>query len=54
MREKMVTRSMKVTNAQALLVNLETQETVTQTIAMPNVYKDDKALMKALANSFEG
>ena len=54
MREKMVTRSMKVTNAQALLVNLETQETVTQTIAIPNVYKEDKALMKALEKSFEG
>lgn len=45
---------MKVTNAQALMVNLETQETVTQTISMPNVYKDDKALMKALEKSFEG
>lgn len=54
MREKMVTRSMKVTKAQALMVNLETQETLTEIIAIPNVYKDDKALMKALEKSFEG
>lgn len=54
MREKMVTRSMKVTKAQALMVNLETQETTTQIISMPNVYKDDKALMKALTKSYEG
>ena len=54
MREKMVTRSMKVTNAQALMVNLETQETETQVISIPNVFKDDKALMKALTKSYEG
>ena len=54
MREKMVTRSMKVTKAQTLMVNLETQETTTEFISMPNVYKDDKALMKALTKSYEG
>lgn len=54
MREKMVTRSMKVTNAQVLMVNLETQATETQTIAMPNVYADDTKLMKALTKTFEG
>ena len=54
MREKMVTRSMKVTNAQVLMVNLETQATETQTVAMPNVYKDDVQLMKALTKTFEG
>ena len=54
MREKMVTRSMKVTNAQVLMVNLETQATETQLVAMPNVYKEDSKLMKALTKTFEG
>ena len=54
MREKMVTRSMKVTNAQVLMVNLETQATETQAITMPNVYKDDAQLMKALTKTFDG
>ena len=54
MREKMVTRSMKVTNATVLMVNLETQQTETQEVSMPNVYKDDTKLMKALTKSFEG
>ena len=48
MREKMVTRSMKVTNAQVLMVNLETQETAQTQVAIPNTFKDDKAIMKAL------
>lgn len=54
MREKMVTRSMKVTNATVLMVNLETQQTETQVVSMPNVYKDDTKLMKALVKSYEG
>lgn len=54
MREKMVTRSMKVTNATVLMVNLETEQTETQVVSMPNVYKDDTKLMKALTKSFEG
>lgn len=54
MREKMVTRSMKVTNATVLMVNLETQQTETQTVSMPNVYKDDTKLMKALTKAYEG
>ena len=54
MREKMVTRSMKVTEAQVLMVNLETQATETQTVSMPNVYKDDTALMKSLTKAYDG
>ena len=54
MREKMVTRSMKVTKAETLFVNLETQETATNLVSMPNVYKDDKALMKAITKAYEG
>ena len=52
MREKMVTRSMKVTNATVLLVNLETQETVQTQVSMPNTFKDDKSLMKALEKAY--
>ena len=47
-RQKMVTRSMKVTETQVLMVNLDTQTTETTVVFMPNTYKDDKALMKAL------
>ena len=54
MREKMVTRSMKVTQAQVLMVNLETQETATTQVNIPNTFKDDKVLMKALSKSYEG
>ena len=54
MREKMVTRSMKVTVANVLMVNLETQATETQAIQMPNTYADDAKLMKALTKSYEG
>lgn len=54
MREKMVTRSMKVTVAQVLMVNLDTQETATTPVNMANVYKDDKTLMKALNKVYEG
>ena len=54
MREKMVTRSMKVTVANVLMVNLETQATETQAVNMPSTYKDDKALMKALEKSYTG
>lgn len=53
MREKMVTRSMKVTEATTLMVNLETQATETIVIPMPNTYKDDKALMKAITKAYE-
>lgn len=54
MRNKMVTRSMKVTVATTLMVNLETQATETIEVNMPNTYKDDKALMKALNKAYEG
>ena len=54
MREKMVTRSMKVTVANVLMVNLDTQATETQDINMPNTYKDDKALMKSLEKAYNG
>ena len=54
MREKMVTRSMKVTVATVLMVNLETQQTETQDITMPNVYKDTTKLMKAITKAYEG
>ena len=54
MREKMITRSMKVTDAQVLMVNLETQATEQTNVMMPNTYKDDKALMKALTKAYEG
>lgn len=54
MREKMVTRSMKVTMANVLMVNLETQATEQATIPMPNTYKDDKALAKALEKAYTG
>ena len=54
MRAKMVTRSMKVTVANVLMVNLETEQTETQTISMPNTYKDDSKLMKAIAKAYEG
>ena len=50
----MVTRSMKVTDAQVLMVNLETQATEQTNVMMPNTYKDDKALMKALTKAYEG
>lgn len=45
---------MKVTVATTLMVNLETQETETLEVNMPNTYKDDKALMKALDKAYEG
>lgn len=45
---------MKVTNAEVLMVNLETQATETQLVAMPNIYKKDGQLMKALTKAFEG
>lgn len=54
MREKMVTRSMKVTVAQVLMVNLETQATETQEVSMPNTFADDTKLMKALTKTYEG
>lgn len=54
MREKMVTRSMKVTVAKVLMVNLESQETETQDVSMPSVYADDAKLMKALTKAYEG
>lgn len=54
MREKMVTRSMKVTEATTLMVNLDTLETEQTVISMPNTYKDDKALMKALTKAYDG
>lgn len=53
MRNKMVTRSMKVTVATTLMVNIETQATETIEVNMPNTYKDDKALMKALNKAYE-
>lgn len=54
MREKMVTRSMKVTETKVLMVNLETQATETHFINMPNTYKDDTALMKSLNKAYTG
>ena len=54
MREKMVTRSMKVTEAQVLMVNLDSQQTSTIQVDMPNTYKDDSTLMKALVKVYDG
>ena len=45
---------MKVTEAQVLMVNLETQATEQTNVMMPNTYKDDKALMKALTKAYDG
>lgn len=49
----MVTRSMKVTVAQVLMVNIDTQATETQQVSIPNVFKDDAKLMKAITKAYE-
>ena len=45
---------MKVTNAQVLMVNLETQETTQAQVAIPSTFADDNKLMKALVKAYEG
>lgn len=44
---------MKVTVATVLMVNLETEQTETQNVSIPNVYKDDTKLMKAITKAYE-
>lgn len=51
-RVKMVTRSMKVTVSQVLMVNLETQATESVEVSMPSTYKDDNALLKAITKVY--
>jgi hypothetical protein len=50
-RKPMITRSIPTTKVTALCVNPETREVTETTITLPRTYKDEKALMKALANA---
>ena len=53
MREKMITRSMKVTKANVLVVNITEETTQKMEVALPNVYTDAK-LAKAIDKHFVG
>ena len=48
-RKRMVTRTIKTTNAVVLRVNLETQETVKEMVTVSGVFKDNKNLLKQIS-----
>ena len=53
MREPMVTRTIVTTKANVLCVNILEQTTFTQDVTLPRVYKDNKALMKAVSKAVD-
>lgn len=50
-RKRMVTRTIKVTTAEVLKVNLETQETMKDYISISGKFKDNKNLLKMIAKN---
>lgn len=47
-RKRMVTRTLKITNAVVLRVNLQTQETIKEHVTVSGIFKDNKNLLKAI------
>lgn len=52
-RIPMVTRTIKSTVCNTLCVNITTGETYEESITVPRVYEDDKALMKVLSKVYD-
>lgn len=48
-RKRMVTRTIKTTNAVVLRVNLDTQETIKEHVVVSGVFKDNKNLLKQIS-----
>ena len=52
-RTRMVSRTVKGTEAQVLMINVISAETNVQIITLGSTYKDDKALLKAVQKSYD-
>lgn len=52
-REPMVTRTILSTTATALCINVETAEPCNETVVLSGIYKDKKALEKAVKKAIE-
>lgn len=50
MRESKITRTIQTTKAQVMCLNIHDGTTTTQEFILPRTYKDDKAILKALAS----
>ena len=52
-RQPMVTRTIKVTTANVLCINLISAEPYNDVIVLPRTYKDEKAMMKYIAKNYD-
>lgn len=48
-RPKMITRTVKYTNATAMILNIETAEPYNRTFKLPGTYKNEKDMLDAIA-----
>lgn len=53
-RIRMVTRTIKTTNAIVLMVDPETQETTNEIVEVAGVYEDNKTLIELIRDQMEG
>ena len=52
-RKNQVTRTIPITTAKLLLVDVESNETRTEEVQLPRTYKDEKCLLKAAKKAVE-
>lgn len=52
-RVKNITRTLKITQATALMLNVETAETFNETFNLEGTFKNDGAILKALKKEYE-
>lgn len=52
-RVKNITRTLKITQATALMLNVETAEPYNETFNLEGTYKNDDAILKALKKEYE-
>lgn len=52
-RVKNITRTLKITRATALILNVETAETFKETFNLEGTFKNDEAILKVLKKEYE-
>lgn len=52
-RPKEITRTLKITQVTALMLNVETAEPFNETFNLEGTYKNDEAILKALKKEYE-